>query len=143
MHDISKARESNAGPIYDDAMTENPRTDTQRVRLPSEAIEATWLAVDTSGVHATVVGVILGLLTPARRWVSDERLRAILSQVVAHPDSAEGSGDTNDRQTLQAAEIAVRETLSPAERLEIGLNPWVGFVIVPVFALANAGLPLS
>jgi NhaA family Na+:H+ antiporter len=104
---------------------------------------ATWLAVDASGVHATVVGVILGLLTPARRWVSDERLRAILSQVVAHPDSAEGSGDTNDRQTLQAAEIAARETLSPAERLEIGLHPWVSFVIIPVFALANAGLPLS
>jgi len=41
------------------------------------------------------------------------------------------------------AEIAARETLSPVERLEIGLHPWVGFVIMPLFAFANAGLPLT
>ena len=103
----------------------------------------TWLAVDASGIHATVTGVILGLLTPARRWVSDERLYAILDQVVAHPARDDGSGDTKDRQTLQVAEIAARETLSPVERLEIALHPWVGFIIMPLFAFANAGVPLS
>ena len=102
-----------------------------------------WLAVDASGIHATITGVILGLMTPARRWVSDERLYAILDRVIAHPTSSNGSGDTKDRQTLQVAEIAARETLSPVERLEIGLHPWVGFVIMPLFAFANAGLPLS
>jgi Na+/H+ antiporter NhaA len=76
-------------------------------------------------------------------WVSDERLYAILSRVVAHPASDEGSGDTRDRQTLQVAEIAARETLSPVERLEFALHPWVGFFIIPLFAFANAGLPLS
>ena len=104
---------------------------------------AIWLAVDASGVHGTITGVILGLLTPARRWVSDKRLYAILDRVVAHPAGDEGSEDTKDRQTLQVAEIAARETLSPVERLEIGLHPWVGFVIMPLFAFANAGLPLS
>ena len=44
---------------------------------------------------------------------------------------------------MQVAETAARETLSPVERLEIGLHPWVGFVIMPVFAFANAGLSLS
>ena len=44
---------------------------------------------------------------------------------------------------MQVAEIAARETLSPFERLEIALHPWVGFVIMPLFAFANAGLPLS
>jgi NhaA family Na+:H+ antiporter len=102
-----------------------------------------WLAVDASGIHATITGVILGMLTPARRWVSDERLYAILDQVVAHPAGDDDSGDTKDRQTLQAAEIAARETLSPVERLEFALHPWVGFVIMPLFAFANAGLPLS
>ena len=102
-----------------------------------------WLAVDASGIHATVTGVILGLMTPARRWVSDERLYAILGQVIAHPASSESSRDTKDRQTLQMAEIAARETLSPVERLEIALHPWVGFVIMPLFAFANAGLPLT
>lgn len=103
----------------------------------------TWVAVDASGIHATITGVVLGLMTPARRWVSDERLYAILDQVVAHPSADEGSGDTRDRQTLLAAEIAARETLSPVERLELALHPWVGFVIMPLFAFANAGLPLS
>jgi NhaA family Na+:H+ antiporter len=102
-----------------------------------------WLAVDASGIHPTVTGVILGLLAPARRWVSDERLYAILGQVVAHPAGDDGSGGTKDRETLQVAEIAARETLSPVERFEIALHPWVGFVIMPLFAFANAGLPLS
>lgn len=102
-----------------------------------------WLAVDASGIHATITGVILGLMTPARRWVSDKRLYAILDQVVSHPASDESSGETKDRDTLQMAEIAARETLSPVERLEIGLHPWVGFVIMPLFALANAGMPIS
>jgi NhaA family Na+:H+ antiporter len=102
-----------------------------------------WLAVDASGIHATITGVILGLMTPARRWVSDERLYAILAGVVAHPAGDEGSGDTKDRKTLQMAEIAARETLSPVERLEIALHPWVGFFVMPLFALANAGLPLG
>lgn len=102
-----------------------------------------WLAVDASGIHATVTGVILGLMTPARRWVSDERLYRILDQVVAHPAGNRGSGDTKDRQTLQMAEVAAREALSPVERLEIMLHPWVAFGIMPLFAFANAGLPLS
>lgn len=102
-----------------------------------------WFAVNASGIDATITGVVLGLMTPARRWVSDERLYGILDQVVAHPVGNLGSGDTRDRQTLQVAEIAAREALSPVERLEILLHPWVGFVILPLFAFANAGLPLS
>lgn len=102
-----------------------------------------WLAVDASGVHATVAGVILGLMTPARPWVSADRLYAILRQVIAHPAADQGSGTTRDRQTVLVAEIAAREALSPVERLELGLHPWVAFLIMPIFALANAGLPFS
>jgi NhaA family Na+:H+ antiporter len=102
-----------------------------------------WLAMDASGIHVTVTGVILGLMTPARRWVSDDRLYAILGQVIAHPSGEYGSGATMDRHTLQMAEIAARESLSPVERMEVALHPWVGFVIMPLFAFANAGVPLS
>lgn len=102
-----------------------------------------WVAVDASGVHATATGVVLGLMTPARRWVTDDRLYAILDQVVAHPTALEHGGDTRDRETLQIAEIAARETLSPVERLEMALHPWVSFVILPLFALSNAGMTLG
>jgi NhaA family Na+:H+ antiporter len=102
-----------------------------------------WAAVDASGIHASITGVVLGLMTPALRWVSDERLYGILGQVLAQPGDAQASSDTDDRRTLQVAEIAAREALSPVERLEIRLHPWVAFLIMPLFAFANAGFPLS
>jgi Na+:H+ antiporter, NhaA family len=103
-----------------------------------------WLAFDASGIHATITGVVLGLLTPARRWVNDERLYAILERVVAYPADQQrvGSGDTKDRDTLLMAQTAAREALSPVERLEILLHPWVGYAVMPLFALANAGVPI-
>jgi len=99
-----------------------------------------WLALDASGIHPTIAGVILGLMTPARSWISDNRLHAILDRVIAYPRGDHWSGDTQDRRDLQRANIATREALSPVERLEIVLHPWVAFVIVPLFALANAGV---
>lgn len=104
---------------------------------------AIWLAFDASGIHATVTGVILGLMTPARSWVSDRRLHAILDRVVAYPPGAHWSGDGAARNDLQRAEVATREALSPIERLEFALHPWVALAILPVFALANAGVPIS
>lgn len=104
---------------------------------------AIWLALDASGIHATLAGVVLGLMTPARGWVSDNRLRAILSRVLARPVGDTWSGDTGERQDLRRAGVAAREALSPVERLEIMLHPWVAFVIMPIFALANAGVPIT
>ena len=102
-----------------------------------------WLAVDASGVHPTVTGVALGLLTPTRGWVSDRRLRAILGKVLSYPPGDHWSGDTEDRKALRSAGKAAREALSPVERLEATLHPWVAFGIMPLFALANAGVPVS
>ncbi|WP_373414748.1 Na+/H+ antiporter NhaA [Ensifer aridi] len=102
-----------------------------------------WLAFDASGVHATLTGVILGIMTPARSWISDTRLHAILDRVSAHPRGDHGSRDTAARSDLHRAGIATREALSPIERLEITLHPWVAFVIMPFFALSNAGVPIA
>jgi NhaA family Na+:H+ antiporter len=102
-----------------------------------------WLAVDASGVHATLTGVILGLMTPAQSWVSDTRLHAILDRVIAYPPRDHWSGDTAARDDLHRAGIATREAVSPIERLEFALHPWVAFVILPLFALANAGIPIA
>ncbi|EHM03439.1 Na+/H+ antiporter NhaA [Acetobacteraceae bacterium AT-5844] len=102
-----------------------------------------WLTIDASGIHPTVTGVALGLMTPTRRWVSDLRLRAILEKILSSPPADYWSGGTEDRRALRAAGTASREALSPVERLETTLHPWVAFGIMPLFALANAGVPFS
>ena len=103
----------------------------------------TWISVDASGIHPTITGVILGLMTPTGTWVNDARLHKILKHMVSYPPGEHWSGDTDDRKALHIAEVAVRETLSPVERLEIILHPWIGYLILPLFALANAGVLIS
>lgn len=102
-----------------------------------------WLAVDASGVHPTVTGVILGLLTPTERWVSEARLLTIMECVVPAPSVSQQGVFSIDRKVLKTAEAAAREGLSPVERLEMLLHPWIGFVVMPLFAFANAGVPIS
>jgi NhaA family Na+:H+ antiporter len=63
--------------------------------------------------------------------------------VLAYPRGDHWSGDTVDRRDLQRAGVAVAEALSPVERLEMVLHPWVGFLIMPLFAFANAGVTIT
>lgn len=102
-----------------------------------------WLCVDASGIHATIAGVVLGLMTPTHAWVSDAQLRGNLKRLLSYPGGEHWSGNTQERHDLRRAGIAVTESLSPVERLEIMLHPWAGFVIMPIFALANAGVAIS
>jgi Na+:H+ antiporter, NhaA family len=104
---------------------------------------ATWFCAHASGVHPTVVGVVLGLMTPARPWVVDSRLHAILAHLLAHPRGNEPAGEIEGRPDLVRAGIAINENVSPLERLEFVLHPWVGFVVMPLFALANAGVTVA
>lgn len=102
-----------------------------------------WFAFDAGGLHPTVTGVVLGLMTPAREWVNSERLHRILQRVTARPLSERASASVKGRAELRRAGVATREALSPVERFEIQLHPWSAFVIMPTFALANAGVELS
>ncbi|HKI90675.1 MAG TPA: Na+/H+ antiporter NhaA [Gaiellaceae bacterium] len=98
-----------------------------------------WLAVFESGIHATLAGVALGFLTPATArssaWAAGRAVRARLSAVPAAGETAEGA-------LLEATQLAAN-SVSPLRRMEHGLTPWSAYAILPLFALANAGVPLS
>ncbi|QJW98115.1 Na+/H+ antiporter NhaA [Frigoriglobus tundricola] len=96
-----------------------------------------WVAVHRSGVHPTVAGVALGLLTPSEVWVGREALRLSIADLQAQLATAPGDVLVED---LELVAFAAQESVSPLERLEHALHPWVGFAIMPLFALANAGV---
>ncbi|HEY6627693.1 MAG TPA: Na+/H+ antiporter NhaA, partial [Acidimicrobiia bacterium] len=90
-----------------------------------------WLTFYLAGVHATLAGVIMGLLAPAKpRMKSDLIDQTELSNI----------GSVEDVLTTQRL---ARSSVSVVEWLEHRIHPWTGFLIVPLFALANAGIPLS
>ncbi len=92
-----------------------------------------WLATLLSGVHATIAGVALGLLAPAHP----------LAPAVVAREWAEDLADEPSPQDLAGMTGMARASVSVAERLEHQLHPVTSFVIVPLFALANAGVVMS
>ncbi|HVM95214.1 MAG TPA: Na+/H+ antiporter NhaA, partial [Candidatus Acidoferrales bacterium] len=102
-----------------------------------------WLAVLESGVHATIAGVILGLMTPTQPDVSEGSAAQTLERIAAWLRGQRlGIGSERARRMSRIRRTA-RAVISPLEYLESGLHPWVSFVIMPLFALANAGVHLT
>jgi Na+:H+ antiporter, NhaA family len=96
---------------------------------------ASWVGMYLSGVHPTLLGVVIALVTPAytarREEVEDaaRQTRAYLQS--PNPEFA------------RAARLSIERSVPVGERLHQRWQPWTSFVIVPLFALANAGVPLT
>jgi len=96
-----------------------------------------WFFVLQSGVHATVAGILLALATPLRRKIAPESLRDELRAGL-------------ERGRFEEVEVRVAnlervlgDAQSPLHRLEHLLHPWVAFLVLPIFALFNAGVDLG
>lgn len=101
-----------------------------------------WFAFVQSGVHAALAGVALGLLTPVAPWVDRSKLDNLIVRVGAFINS-EKRLDKNIRcEIYNTLQKSSKEGISLQDRLNDELHPWVSYVIMPLFALANAGVLL-
>jgi Na+/H+ antiporter NhaA len=96
---------------------------------------AAWMAFSRSGVDPAVSGLVIGLLTPAY-----PAARSDLEQATAR---VRRFREQPTPEMARAASISLSASISPNERLQSTFHPWASYLIVPLFALANAGLQIS
>jgi len=100
-----------------------------------------WLALLEGGIHPTIGGVILGFLTPAVAFyphdATGEAIGGQLNAIVREPDR-----EVSENTIWEVSRMA-REAVSPLARMEEQLHPWSAYAVLPVFALANAGVGVS
>ncbi|MBA6115178.1 Na+/H+ antiporter NhaA [Pseudomonas putida] len=106
----------------------------------------TWVGMLMTGAHPTLAGVILGLMTPVRAMPLGERpldaVNRFTNELLGHAKAPQA--DAGDLLSpLKHLRLAQREMVPPVIRVQGSLHPWVAYVIMPVFALANAGVGLS
>jgi NhaA family Na+:H+ antiporter len=109
---------------------------------------ALWLAFLKSGIHATVAGVLLAFIVPAASRYNTRDFLVNSKELIEEFDNTGTEGPnvlaSEERQNIVLTlESTCRKVLTPLQRFEHSLNPWVSFFIMPVFALANAGVLLQ
>ena len=107
-----------------------------------------WLAMLSSGVHATVAGILVALTIPVRSRIDSSdfvrRARAYLDAFAASRYSGLRMLTNEEQQAaLEALADSAEQFMVPLQRVESALHPWVAYLIVPIFALANAGIALN
>ncbi|MBQ0721003.1 MAG: Na+/H+ antiporter NhaA [Gammaproteobacteria bacterium] len=107
-----------------------------------------WYAVMLSGVHATLAGVLGALCVPAIPKYNPERFSTQVKFLMTRFDANHESGQsimTNDqlRAVVRSLENGVHSVQAPLQRLEHAWHMPVAYIVIPVFALANAGIPLE
>ncbi|MDP9314699.1 MAG: Na+/H+ antiporter NhaA [Chloroflexota bacterium] len=107
-----------------------------------------WLGFLQSGVHATIAGVLVALTVPARNRIDPsvflDRIYSLTRRFEQSPLEPSTMVTDDVQQTVVIElEEACEDVQAPLQKLEHSLHTWVQFLIVPIFALANAGVPLS
>lgn len=104
-----------------------------------------WAGIYAAGIHPTIAGVIVGLVTPVRAWLGPEGfLVGVRKELDNLARATPGTHFSHElAETLRHVDVARREAMSPAESLIESLHPWVAFGIMPIFAFANAGVSLA
>ena len=106
-----------------------------------------WAATLDSGIHPTIFGVVMGLMTPSRPLYDPHAFGEVAERMIGQFWRAHDSSDGLERReqeadTLHSLSTIATETVAPLDRLEHALLPWSAFLVVPLFALANAGIDL-
>lgn len=106
-----------------------------------------WLAFLLSGIHATIAGVLAALTIPANVKISDQNFVTKMQRLIRrfdHAEKNEVSLVTDEQlEVLEEIRYYAKVALTPLQRLEHAMHPLVAFVVMPIFALANAGVTFS
>ena len=111
------------------------------VRRPAAYVIAgipLWVAILKSGAHATIAGVVVGLCIPATVGSTKREVLEDARQLLAYAEE-----DANREAALRSLEHRLDDVTSPLVKLEHAIHPWVAYAVVPVFALANAGISFT
>lgn len=95
-----------------------------------------WFFMLESGIHATIAGVLMAMTIPIRRKYDLQEINTVIRE------RAKEEEFELQEENLEAMERVIRNAESPLQRYERNLHPWVGFLIMPVFAFFNAGVHL-
>ncbi|MFN8664320.1 MAG: Na+/H+ antiporter NhaA [Thermomicrobiales bacterium] len=106
-----------------------------------------WFAVYKSGIHATFAGVLVALTVPARSWINPSEFLVRARQSIEDFEAAcfmapSILSNEPQQQATQQLEKLCEDVETPMTHLQHRLNPWVAYGILPIFAFANAGIPL-
>ncbi|MET4492807.1 NhaA family Na+:H+ antiporter [Bradyrhizobium sp. LA7.1] len=105
-----------------------------------------WIGFTVAGIHPTLAGVVLGLITPARAIPMREPPLEVVSRVLKQLRSSDAVKARDPHlleQPLRDLRVAHRELLPPVSRVQMAMHPWVAYGVMPIFALANAGVSLT
>lgn len=108
--------------------------------VPSAVV---WGGAYAAGIHPTLAGVVVGLMTPVRPWFGPAHFLQRADASIAAVREKEGVDEHGMLPHMEHLNHARREAISPVERLQHALHRSVAFGVMPLFALANAGVPVG